>query len=62
MNKIDLEKLKEIKQRITKSGMSRLYISLKIGIPYGTLSAQLNGFSIMPDHVEDAIEEVLNES
>jgi transcriptional regulator with XRE-family HTH domain len=53
--------MKELKNRIRKSGIDRREIAKRCGIKYGTLSGYLNDFIDMPDHIRQEIEGILRE-
>lgn len=56
------EAMKELKDRLKKAKIDRKELAAKIGVPYMTLSGYLNDFVPMPDHVRQAIEDVLREA
>lgn len=56
--------MKELKKRIKaakKHGITRKLIAERIGISYDYLNRYLGEFRPMPDHIRQAIEEVLKE-
>lgn len=51
-----------LKQKIRESDLTILKISNRIGIPYGTLNAQLNGYCPLPYSTRRSIEKLISEN
>lgn len=52
--------MKELKERIEKSGIKRKELAKMIGVSYQYLNLWLNDFATMPEEIENKINEVLN--
>jgi len=53
--------IKELNDRIAKSGRKKTWIAEQLKIPYGTLSAYLTGIRNIPDHINNKIIDLIRQ-